>query len=104
MPGFGVSQSMSFGASGWHTEAPTLYHYFYLAFAPWFLPRVGNGGGKRWAVSPGHLSNDHSNGVERFRLTRKTRPGTLFSHVPDIGHPTPRRLKKLRPFLRRSGV
>ena len=34
MWGFGVSQGFSFGASGWHTEAPTLYYSFYHAFSP----------------------------------------------------------------------
>ena len=32
--GFRVSQGFSFGASGWHTEAPTPYNSFYHAFAP----------------------------------------------------------------------
>ena len=31
---FGVSQRISFGASEWHSEAPTLYHYLYHAFPP----------------------------------------------------------------------
>ena len=31
MRGFGVSQRISFGASVWHSEAPTLYNFFYHA-------------------------------------------------------------------------
>ena len=31
---FGLSQRFSFGASGWHIEAPTLYCYLYHAFDP----------------------------------------------------------------------
>ena len=64
----------------------------------WSLRRVGNGAGKRWDVTPGHSSHDRSSTVKRVRLTRKTRPGALFSHVPDPGHPTPRRWKRLRPL------
>ena len=38
------------------------------------------------------------------RLTRKTCPGVSFHSIPDQGHPTPRRWKRLRsPFLRRRG-
>ena len=44
--------TFSVGASGWHTEAPTLYHYFYHAFHPWSLPRVGTGGGKKQFITP----------------------------------------------------
>ena len=31
---------------------------FTMRFPPWSLPRVGNGGGKRWDVTPGHSSDD----------------------------------------------
>ena len=40
---------------------------------------------------PGHSSDDRSSTVKIVWLTRKTRPGTSFSHVPDPGHETPRR-------------
>ena len=69
---------------------------FTMRFHPWSLPRVGNGAGKRWDVTLGHSSDDRSSTVKRVRLTRKTRPDALFSHVPDPGHPTPRRWKRLR--------
>ena len=39
---------------------------FTMRFTPWSLPRVGNGGGKRQSIRSG--------GVNRVRLTRKTRP------------------------------
>ena len=71
---------------------------------PWSLLRVGNGDSKRKGVTPVHLLDDSGNLVKRVRLTRKTRPGALFSHVPDPGRPTPRRWKRLRlPFLRWRG-
>ena len=44
------------------------------------LPRVGNGGGKRQFVTPGHSSDPGGNLGKRVRLTRKTRPG-VSSHV-----------------------
>ena len=38
---------------------------------------------------------------KRVRLTRKTRPGVSLHSIldPDLGHPTPRRWKRLRPPL-----
>ena len=69
---------------------------FPMRFPPWSLPRVGHGPGKRWDVTPGHTTDDGGNRVKRVRLTRKKRPGALFSHDPDPGHPTPRRWKRLR--------
>ena len=96
--GFGVSQRSSCGAFRCHSYTPTLYHYFYHAFSPLdFLPRVGNGGGKRWYVTLGHLPDDRSNVVKRVLLTRKTRPGASSHVIPDPGHPTLRRWKRLRP-------
>ena len=64
---------------------------FTTRFLPWSLPRVGNGGGKRWYVTLGHLPDDRSNVVKRVRLTKKTRPGASSHVIPDPGHPTPRR-------------
>ena len=66
-------------------------------FTPWSLPRVGNGGGKKQSVTPGHLLDEGSNTGKRVRLTRKTRPGASFHVIPDPGHPTPRSWKRLRP-------
>ena len=80
---------------------------------PLFLPHVfplglylglGRVGGKRQFVTPGHPSDTGSNMDKRVRLTRKTRPGASSHDIPDPGHPTPRRWKRLRsPFLRKRG-
>ena len=56
-----------------------------------------NGGGKRQVVTPGHPSDTGSNMDKRVRLTRKTRPSASSQVIPDPGHPTPRRWKRLRP-------
>ena len=69
---------------------------FTMRFPPSSLPRVGNGGGKRWDVTPDHPSNDCRNSVKRVRLTRKTRPGASIFVIPDPGHSTPKRWKRLR--------
>ena len=67
-----------------------------MRFLPWSLPRVGNGGGKGQLVTPGHQLDDGSNAGKRVRLTRKTRPGVSSHSIPDPGHPTLRRWKRLR--------
>ena len=69
---------------------------FTTRFPPWSLPGVGNGGGKRQFVTPGHSSDPGSNMGKRDRLTRKTRPSASSHVIPDPGHPTPRRWKRLR--------
>ena len=77
---------------------------FTMRFPPWSLPRVGNGCGKRQFITPGHLLDAGSNVGKRVLLTRKTRPCVSSHSIPDPGHPTPRRWKRLRPpFFRRSG-
>ena len=77
---------------------------FSKRFPPWSLPRVDNGGGKRQVIAPGNPSDAGSNMGKRVRLTRKTRPGVSSMIIPDPGHSTPRRWKRLRlPFLRGSG-
>ena len=70
---------------------------FTTCFPRWSLRRVGNGGGKRQFVTPGHPCDTGSNMGKRVRLTRKTRPGESSLDIPDPGHPTPRRWKRLRP-------
>ena len=70
---------------------------FTLHFLPWSLPTVGNGSGKRWYVTLGHVPDDRSYVVKMVRLTRKTRPGVSSHCNPDPGHPTLRRWKRLRP-------
>ena len=100
MCGFGLSQRVSFGASGWHTEAPTLYHYLYHTFFPHGLyPRVGNGGGKRWDVTPGHHTDDGGNRVKRVRPTRKTRPVAQVSHDPRPRASNDEEMEKIAPSL-----
>ena len=70
---------------------------FTMRFLPWSSPRVGNGGGKRQSVTPGHLLDAGGQVGKRVRLNRKTRPGASSHVIPDPGHPTPRRWKRLRP-------
>ena len=77
MWGFGLSFWVSFGASGWHPEASLLY-FFSTRFPTLVVTRVGNGDSKRQSVTPG-------------------RPGASSHLIPDPGHPTPRRWKRLRP-------
>ena len=69
---------------------------FTMRFPPWSLPRVGNGCGKRQSFTPGHLLGESGQVGKRVRLTRKTRPGVSSHIIPDPGHPTPRRWKRLR--------
>ena len=61
---------------------------FSTLLPPWSLPKVGNGGGKRWDVTPGHSSDDRSSTVKSVRLTRKTRPSVLADVIPKPGHST----------------
>ena len=70
---------------------------FTMRFPPWSLPKVGNGGSKRQLVTPGHQPVGGSNVGKRVRLTKKTRPDASSHVIPDPGHPTPRRWKRLRP-------
>ena len=61
---------------------------FTMCFPSWSLPRVGIMGGKRQSVTPGYLLEAGSNGGKTVRLG-----------IPDQGHPTQRRWKRLRPPL-----
>ena len=72
---------------------------FTKRFLPWSLPRVGSGIGERYGITPGYSSDTGGNSGKRVRLTRKTRPGVSVHSIPDPGHPTPRRWKRLRPPL-----
>ena len=69
---------------------------FTMRFHPWSSPGVGNGGGKRQFITPGLPTETGGNLGKRVQLTRKTRPGVSLHSIPDLGHPTPRRWKKLR--------
>ena len=70
---------------------------FTKRFPPWSLLRVGSGVGKRNFITPGIFLDTGGNGGKRVRLTRKTRPVATSDIIPDPGHSTPRRWKRLRP-------
>ena len=70
---------------------------FTKRFPPWSLPRVGSGIGKRNFGTTDHLPDTGSTVGKRVRLTKKTRPGATSHVIPDPGHPTPRRWKRLCP-------
>ena len=55
------------------------------------------GGGKRHFIPPGHLPDAGGNVGKRVWLTKKTRPGASSHNIPEPGHPTPRKWKRLRP-------
>ena len=67
-----------------------------MRLPPWSLPRVGIVGGKRQSITPSYLLEAGSNVGKRVQLTKKTRPGDIFYGIPDQGHRTPRRWKRLR--------
>ena len=69
---------------------------FTKQFSPWILLRLGRGVGKRRVVTSGDLLDCRGNLGKRVRLTRKTRPGASSHVIPDPGHSTPRRWKRLR--------
>ena len=58
-----------------------------------------NGGIRSLGVATGLSFDDGSNVVKRVRLTRKTHVGVPSVNIPDQGHLTPRRWKRLRPPL-----
>ena len=96
--GSGLSKRVSSGASGWIFEAPVLYHGFYQSISPWVLPRLGEGIGKRRAVTSGNPLDCRSNFGKRVGSTRKTRPVASSGIILDPGHPTPRRGKDCAPL------
>ena len=69
---------------------------FTKQFPPWFLPWLGKSVGKRGAVTSGNHLDCRGNFGKRVRLTRKTRPGASSMFIPDPGHPTLKRWKRLR--------
>ena len=73
-------------------------------FPTWFLPSVGDGRVRRLGDATGPLDSYGGSRVKRVRLTRKTRGSVQPVSIPDQGHSTSRRWKRLRPsFLRRNG-
>ena len=65
---------------------------FTMRFHPLSLPEIG----ANQLVTPGHLLDTGRNVGKRVRLTRKTSPCDSSHGIPDPGHPTPRRWKRLR--------
>ena len=71
-----------------------------LGLYPGLVPGLVKG---MHVITPGHLLDAGGDSGKRVRLTRKTRPGATSDFIPDPGHPTSRRWKRLRtPFLRRG--
>ena len=66
-------------------------------FPTWFLPSVGDGRVRRLGDATGPLVGSGGSGVKRVRLTRKTRVSVSPVRLPDQGHSTSRRWKRLRP-------
>ena len=71
---------------------------FSSRFPTWSLPPVGNGRIRSLGVATGHSVDDGSNMVKRVRLNRKTHVGVPSVNIPDQGHLTSRRWKRLRPL------
>ena len=66
-------------------------------FRTWSLPPVGNGRVRGFDAATCHSVGEGSIKVKRVRLTRKTRGHVTPVSMPDQGHSTPRRWKRLRP-------
>ena len=66
-------------------------------FPTWSLPPVGHGRIRSLDIATTHAVGDGGNMVKRVRLTRKTRGNVTPVSMPDQGHSTPRRWKRLRP-------
>ena len=69
---------------------------FSSRFPTWSLPPVGYGRIRSFDAATGHSVGEGSNMVKRVRLTRKTRVSVPPVSIPDQGHSTPRRWKRLR--------
>ena len=70
---------------------------FSKRFPNWSLPPVGKGRVRSLGVATGHIVGDGGGMVKRVRLTRKTRGSVTPVSIPDQGHSSPRRWKRLRP-------
>ena len=100
MWGFGLSKGFSFGASRWHSEAPTLHYFFLCVFTHGLhlgLVMVVVNSSLLLLVI---LLMQVVMRVKGSGSPKKMRLGVSSHSNPD---PTPRRWKRLRPFLRRSG-
>ena len=67
---------------------------FSQRFPTWSLPPVGQGRIRRLEVATDHTVGGDR--VKRVRLTRKTQGSVIPVIIPDQGHSTPRRWKRLR--------
>ena len=74
---------------------------FSKRFPTWSSPPIGNGEIRDLHVATNQLDGGGGNIAERVRLTKKTQ-GSVTPVIPDHGHSTSRRWKRLR-LLRRSG-
>ena len=70
---------------------------FSKRFPTWSLRPVGHGRIRSLGVVTGNAVDNDSNVVKRVRLTRKTHGSVTPVSIPDQGHSTPRRWKRLRP-------
>ena len=66
-------------------------------FPTWFSPSVGDGRIRNLGDATGPLVGSGGSGVKRVRLTRKTRVSVSPARLPDQGHSSSRRWKRLRP-------
>ena len=66
-------------------------------FPTWVLPPGGSDRIRDVSLATGGMVSEGSKGVQRVRLTRKTRVSVQQVGIPDLGHPTSRRWKRLRP-------
>ena len=74
---------------------------FTTRFHPWSLPRVGNGGGKRQFVTPGHPSDPGSNMDKKGPTYQEDTSKCIFSC--HSGSRASNAEEIAPPFLRRSG-
>ena len=65
-------------------------------FPTWSLPPIGNGRIRSLDVATNHLDGEGGNMAKRVRLTKKTQGSVTPVSIPDQGHSTPRRWKRLR--------
>ena len=101
MWGFGLSSGCGDGAFGWNTQAPSRRPAFYQEFSPLYQGMVLVVRLVKGVLLPLFISwTAEVTFGKRVRLTRKTRPSIPVLSHPDpghVGHPTPRRWKRLLP-------
>ena len=76
---------------------------FTMRFPPWSLPRVGNGGGQRQFVTPGHHSDPGGN-LGKSPAYQEDTSKCIFSPYSGSWASNAKKMEKIAPpFLRRSG-